>query len=108
MKEHGYSMFLLGLGVGIGVGMLCAPKTGTETRDMIKAKADEGKEYLRHQRERLRQQGERLRSSASEWYEKGRDIIDRQRSNLNEAVEAGKQAYEEKVHASPGAPSWQG
>ena len=29
--------------------------------------------------------------------EKGRDVINRQRDNLNDAIQAGRQAYREKV-----------
>ena len=46
-KDSGLPSFLLGLGVGIGVGLLFAPKAGSETRELLKGKADEGKEYLK-------------------------------------------------------------
>ena len=42
MDKNGLSSFLLGLGVGVGIGMLFAPKSGQETRELIKNKAGEG------------------------------------------------------------------
>jgi gas vesicle protein len=39
MDKNGLSSFLLGLGVGVGIGMLFAPKSGSETRELIKNKA---------------------------------------------------------------------
>jgi gas vesicle protein len=91
MDSEGLASFLLGVGVGIGVGLLFAPKTGQETRDILKGKADEGKEYLKRR-------GADLRDSASDIIERGKEAIGRQKDTLSEAVEAGKQAYRETVN----------
>ena len=85
-----FSYFFLGLGLGVAVGLLFAPKTGADTRELIRSKADEGKEYLK-------QRGTELRDSASDAIDRGRSAVSRQRDNLNAAVEAGKQAYREAV-----------
>ncbi len=45
MDKNGLSSFLLGLGVGVGIGMLFAPKSGQETRDLLKNKAGEGTDF---------------------------------------------------------------
>lgn len=95
MDRDGMANFFLGLGIGVGIGMLFAPKSGEETRDLLMSKADEGKEYLR-------QRSNDLKDSANELVDKGRDAIGRQKENLNEAVEAGKQAYREKVEPKLG------
>jgi len=89
-KDSGLPSFLLGLGVGIGVGLLFAPKAGYETRELLKGKADEGKEYLRRR-------GSELRDSAGDIIERGKEAIGRQRDTLAEAVEAGKQAYRDAL-----------
>ena len=91
--------FFLGLGIGVGIGMLFAPKSGEETRDLLLNKADEGKEYLKKQTSQLRDNASDL---ATDLVEKGRDVVNRQKDNLNEAIEAGKQAYRDKVEQ--GAP----
>jgi gas vesicle protein len=88
-----FSYFFLGLGLGVAAGLLFAPKSGSETRDLILTKADEGKEYLK-------KRGAELRDSASDVIDKSRDAVSRQRDNLSAAVEAGKQAYREAVAGS--------
>ncbi|HUA57247.1 MAG TPA: YtxH domain-containing protein [Verrucomicrobiae bacterium] len=90
MDRKGLSSFLLGLGVGVGIGMLFAPKSGRETRQLIKDKAGEGTEYLK-------QRGTDIRQTASEWVDKGKDAINRQKDNLADAMEAGRQAYRDVV-----------
>jgi gas vesicle protein len=96
MDKGAFSSFLLGLGVGIAIGILFAPKSGEETRGLIRDKAGEGKEYLK-------QRGAELRDSASDLIDKGREVVSRQRDNLAEAMEAGKQAYRDTVGQPPPA-----
>jgi gas vesicle protein len=90
MDKNGLSSFLLGLGVGVAIGMLFAPKSGQETREIIKNKTGEGTDYLK-------QRGAGLKQTAAEWVDKGKDALGRQKDNLSDAVEAGKQAYRETV-----------
>lgn len=90
MDRDGLTNFLFGLGVGVGIGMLFAPKSGDETRDYIKSKASEGTDYLK-------KASSDLGSTANDWIEKGKSVVNRQKDNLNDAVEAGKQAYRDKV-----------
>jgi gas vesicle protein len=98
--DNKFSYFFLGLGLGVAVGLLFAPKTGTETRELLRSKADEGKDYLKRRTNELRDQAE-------EAIEKGRTAVTRQRDNLSAAVEAGKQAYREAV-SSPSADTSEG
>jgi gas vesicle protein len=93
-EDNRFSYFFLGLGLGVAVGLLFAPKTGEETRNMIRSKADEGKEYLK-------QRSGELRESAADVIDRGRTVVTRQRDNLAAAVEAGKQAYREAVSGAP-------
>lgn len=96
MDRDGIANFFLGLAVGVGLGLLFAPKSGEETREILKNKADEGREYLKKQTADLR---ETASARASDLMDKGRDVINRQRDNLNDAIQAGRQAYREKVDA---------
>jgi gas vesicle protein len=91
MDKNGFSSFLLGLGVGVGIGMLFAPKSGAETREIIKNKAGEGADYLKNRTGDIRQ-------TAAEWVDKGKEALGRQRENLNDAMEAGRQAYHDTVN----------
>jgi len=90
MDRDGLANFFLGLGIGVGVGLLFAPKSGEETRDILLTRADEGKEYLK-------KQASDLAESAGGIVDKGLDAINRQKDNLSDALEAGKQAYRDKV-----------
>jgi len=100
-QSNGLSYFIVGLGVGVAVGMLLAPRSGEETRQLLREKADEGKDYLRtkadESREFVRRRGAELRESASDLIDRSKDAIARQKDQLAMAVEAGKQAYRESV-----------
>src|SRR5437667_9190978 len=100
-QSNGISYFIVGLGVGVAVGMLLAPRSGEETRQLLREKADEGKDYLRtkadESREFVRRRGAELRESASDLIDRSKDAIARQKDQLAMAVEAGKQAYRESV-----------
>ena len=72
MDKNGLSSFLLGLGVGVGIGMLFAPKSGQETREIIKNKAGEGTDYLKTRSTEFKQ-------SATEWVDKGKEALGRQK-----------------------------
>jgi gas vesicle protein len=90
MEDNKVSYFLLGLGMGVAVGVLFAPKSGEETREMLKGKANEGRDYLRRRTEEVR-------DSANEVISRGRETLQQQRDNLAAALEAGKQAYRQSV-----------
>ncbi len=98
MDKSGFSSFLLGLGVGIGIGMLFAPKSGADTRQLIKDKTGEGTDYLK-------QRSTELRDTASDLLAKGKEALGRQRDTLADAVEAGKQAYRDTVQQPPRPPA---
>ncbi|HTP85620.1 MAG TPA: YtxH domain-containing protein [Bryobacteraceae bacterium] len=88
--DNKFPYFFLGLGLGVAVGLLFAPKSGSETRELLLNKADEGKEYLKRQ-------SAQLRNSAGDAIERGKSALARQREQLSAAVEAGRQAYREAV-----------
>jgi hypothetical protein len=68
---------------------LIADKAG-EGADYLKARTQEGTEYVR-------QRAEDVKGTAADLYEKGRSTVARQKETLSAAVEAGKQAYREAV-----------
>jgi gas vesicle protein len=94
MDKSGFSSFLLGLGVGIGVGMLFAPKSGADTRQLIKDKTGEGTDFIK-------QRGTDLRDSASDLLTKSKEALNRQKETIADAMEAGKQAYRDAVNPTP-------
>jgi gas vesicle protein len=91
MSDHDGSSFLWFLaGVGIGglVGVLYAPRAGSETREDIKARAEQGRQYVRSRAQEAREQ-------ATEWVDKGKDVVSQQKDQFRAAYEAGRQAYQE-------------
>lgn len=80
--------FFLGLGLGVALGVLFAPKSGAETRQYLRDKAVEGKDYIKKRTDDLKE-------TAGEAVERGKAAIHRQKEQFSAAVEAGKQAYRE-------------
>ncbi|HEX3880014.1 MAG TPA: YtxH domain-containing protein [Bryobacteraceae bacterium] len=101
MDKNGLSSFLMGLGVGVAIGMLFAPKSGQETRELIKNKAGEGADFVKSKSGDIKQSAsewvDKGKQSASEWVDKGKEAVRSQKENLSDAVEAGKQAYRDAV-----------
>jgi gas vesicle protein len=88
----GFIWFLAGLGIGGLIGVLYAPKAGAETREELKAKAQEGRDYVRN---RARDVARDVQNQASEWVDKSRDMVTQQKDQFRAAYEAGRQAYQE-------------
>jgi gas vesicle protein len=85
--------FLAGLGIGAVVALLFAPRSGEETRDLIAQKANEGKDYVTAR-------GQEIRRQAEDLVDKGKDVVAQQKEQLQAALEAGKQAYQEEKSKS--------
>jgi len=100
-QNSGVGYFIVGMGIGVAVGMLMAPRSGEETRQLLRVKADEGKDFLRtksdESKEFVRRRSSELRDSAADLIDRSKDAIARQKEQLAMAVEAGKQAYRESV-----------
>ena len=88
--DNKLSYFCLGLGLGVAVGVLFAPKSGAETRQLLRSRAEEGADYVKRR-------GVELRETAAEALDRGKQAVSRHRDNLSAAVDAGKQAYREAV-----------
>ena len=78
-QNSGIGYFIVGMGIGVAVGMLMAPRSGEETRQLLREKADESKDYLRtkadESKEFVRRRGSELRESASENALKSHEIF---------------------------------
>ena len=93
-EDNKLSYFFLGLGIGVAAGVLFAPKSGAETREFLRSKAEEGQDYVK-------QQAGNLKETAAEAVERSKQTIQKHKDNLSSAVEAGKQAYREAT-STPG------
>jgi gas vesicle protein len=90
---NGFLWFLTGLGIGAAIGVLYAPRSGRETRDVLRKGAEEGREYVMDRTQRAREQ-------ASQWVERGRDVLNQQKEQFRSAYEAGRQAYQDVTSES--------
>ncbi len=91
MSDNGsnsFVWFLAGLGLGALVGVLYAPRSGSETRDVLRARAEEGRDYVRDR-------AEQARSQATQWADRGREVLNQQKEQFRAAYEAGRQASQE-------------
>jgi gas vesicle protein len=93
---NGVVWFLAGLGIGTLVGVLYAPRSGSETRDVLRSRADEGREYMRNRARQAREQ-------ASDWVDRGREVLNQQKDQFRSAYEAGRQAYHEATASESGS-----
>ena len=91
--SNSFIWFLAGLGLGALAGVLYAPRSGSETRQAIREKAEEGREYISNA-------AREARGQASEWVDRGREILNQQREQFKSAYEAGRQAYHETTAES--------
>jgi gas vesicle protein len=89
--------FLAGLGIGAVAGVLYAPRSGDETRQALRARAEDGREFVR---DRARQ----ARDQASTWADRGREVLSQQKEQFRSAYEAGRQAYQEATATEAGGP----
>jgi gas vesicle protein len=94
---NSFVWFVAGLGLGALLGVLYAPRSGAETRDVLRSRAEDGREYVRSRAREAKDQ-------ASEWADRGRDVVNQQKEQFRSAYEAGKQAYREAT-VKEGGPS---
>jgi gas vesicle protein len=95
-SSNSFVWFVAGMGLGALAGLLYAPRSGTETRDVLRARAEEGRDYMRSRAREARDQ-------ASEWVDRGREVVNQQKDQFRAAYEAGRQAYQEAT-TETGAP----
>ncbi len=85
--------FVAGAAIGAAVALLYAPQTGTETRRIIKEKSLEGADAVaetsREMYDRGRElygRGRRMADDAAEMLERGKDIVDKATSAIQEQI----------------------
>jgi gas vesicle protein len=85
------SFFVGGL-IGAGVALLIAPKTGEETRRMIKELAGDVKE-------KAEDYIDQTKVMAAAYVEKGKNFVEREKNLITKSVEAGKEAYKKEKNS---------
>ena len=85
------SFFIGGL-IGAGVALLTAPKTGEETRRMIKELAEDVKE-------KAEDYIDQAKVTATAYVEKGKDFVEKEKNLITKTMEAGKEAYKKETNS---------
>ncbi|HUK88363.1 MAG TPA: YtxH domain-containing protein [Terriglobales bacterium] len=85
---NAFLWFLAGLGIGAIAGVLYAPRSGKETREAILERAEEGRDYVITR-------GKHAREQVNEWVDRGREVLGKQKEQINAAMDAAKQSYRE-------------
>lgn len=91
--SNSFLWFLAGLGIGALAGVLYAPRSGDETRQALRSRAEEGREFVKNRTRQAREQ-------ANEWVDKGREVLNQQKDQFRSAYEAGRSAYHEATSES--------
>jgi gas vesicle protein len=95
--SNSFLWFLAGLGFGAIAGVLYAPRSGDETRQALRSRAEDGREFVRDRANKAREQ-------AASWADRGRDVLNQQKEQFRSAYEAGRQAYQEATASEGGGP----
>ena len=93
-NNTGLVYFCLGCAVGSVAAVLFTPKSGSETVNYLRRKADEGAHHVK-------QRVHDVRDAVTEAAERGKKAVRYQVENLEAAAEAGKQAYRTAQEATP-------
>ena len=94
MSTNEFAYFGIGAALGAAAAMLLAPKSGPETRKVLRSKAEEGTGYLASR-------ASEVRDTAAEAINRGKKVIKQNAENLSAAVDAGVQTYREAVQTTP-------
>jgi gas vesicle protein len=104
MGEHSstgdkFLFFLAGAGIGAVLALLFAPKSGKETRDLIARTAADSREYLSGKvtegKQFVGETSRKVSDDFSNFVDRSKDALLRQKEQLTAAFEAGKAAYKE-------------
>jgi gas vesicle protein len=106
----GIGWFIAGLGLGALIGLLFAPKAGSETRENLASRANEGREYLKNQSKTARDSVGQWVDRGKEAIDRGKEVVDRQKQQVQSAFDSARQAYRETTSTSgtPGGSNPQG
>jgi gas vesicle protein len=94
MSSNEFTYFGIGAALGVAAAVLLAPKSGPETRRLLRSKAEDGSDYLASR-------AADARDTASQAINRGKKVIKQNAENLSAAVDAGVQTYREAVQTTP-------
>jgi HAD superfamily hydrolase (TIGR01509 family) len=91
--------FLMGVGIGVAAGILFAPKSGSQTRDYLRSKSEEGTRYAKNAVsdtiDLAKQKTDDLKKTAADSIERGKQAVKAPLETISSAVDAGKKVFQE-------------
>ena len=87
--------FFLGTLIGAAATLLLTPKTGQETRELIREKGGD-------LTKRAQEYAKEAQLRAGDLFDKGRELFEEQSQRLRTALEAGKEAMKEEIGTARG------
>lgn len=101
-RSTGIGSFLLGALLGAGAALLFAPRTGNETRDVLRSKGlrlkSKAEDTAGELQTRLEDGYERAKARVEERFDRARQGLGETREGARDAVEAGKAAVKSARH----------
>jgi gas vesicle protein len=94
MSSNEFTYFGIGAALGVAAAVLLAPKSGPETRKLLRSQAGESTDYLASR-------AADARDAAAQAINRGKKAIKQNAENLSAAVDAGVQTYREAVQTTP-------
>lgn len=91
--------FILGGLLGTAMALLFAPRAGEETRGLLKDSAEDARDRAR---ERADEVLRKVRRAAEDMSERGRSTFDEGAAKLREALERGREVFEERTRGAHG------
>jgi gas vesicle protein len=82
--------FLFGAALGAGVALLIAPRTGSQTRELLTDHSGDVARTAQSWADQAQQQ-------AGEWLDRSRELLEEQTNRVLSAFEAGKEAMREEI-----------
>ncbi len=83
--------FLMGGAVGAGLALLITPRSGPETRKILKGQASAAREEALKVADKV---ADEVREKTVELIEKSKEVVEAKKAVLESALEAGKEAME--------------
>ena len=94
MSSNEFAFFGIGAALGAAAAILMAPKSGPDTRKLLRSKAEEGTDYLAAR-------AADARDNASQAINRGKKVVKHNAENLSAAVDAGIQTYRDALQTTP-------
>jgi gas vesicle protein len=100
-NSRGFAYFCLGCAAGAIASVFLTPKSGPETVEYLRRKAEEGTDYLKQGADYIKQRVDDASAAVTDAAGRGKRTVQYQVENLGAAVEAGKKAYQAAQETTP-------